>query len=115
MEHCGAIEIKYKDALPEIQLGTMISAKSPVKFEGIWRWLFWFIKDKRFRNPATSNIHSDAKIEVLYKTVIWIMAVLIVPYVLLGAINVGHCSAVAWMADLSCSTQSPDIWNPVMQ
>lgn len=106
VEHCGAIEKKYKDALPEIQLGTLISAKSPVKFEGIWRWVFWFIKDERFRNRATSNIHSDAKIEVLYKTVIWAMVVLIVPYILFSAIDFGSCSAFAWIFSPHCAVQS---------
>ncbi len=114
VEHCGAIEIKYKAVLPEIQLGTLISAKSPVHFEGVWRKVFWFIKDKRFRDPATSNIHSDAKIEVLYKTVMWIVAALIVPYVVLGAVELGHCSMAAWIMDESCARQTPDIWPSVI-
>jgi hypothetical protein len=115
VEHCGNIEKNYKDELPEIQLGTLISAKSPVKFEGVWRWIFWFIKDERFRDPKISNIHSDAKIEVLYKTVIWTMVVLVVLYLVFGAIEFGHCSAAAWVMDASCATQSPNIWHPVIR
>lgn len=87
VKQCATIETRYAPVLPEIQLGAAISKESPVHFEGIWRTIFWFIKDKRFRNKVTSNIHSDAKIEVLYKTVIWISVSVIVPYLAFSAIQ----------------------------
>src|SRR5579884_3727352 len=65
------IETKYKDKLPEIQLGSQISKASPVEFKHrIWKWLFFFIRDSRFRKQ--SRLHSDQKIEVLYKSAIWV-------------------------------------------
>ncbi len=38
----GNIEALYATELPEIQLGTAISAASPLIFPGCWRWLFFF-------------------------------------------------------------------------
>lgn len=99
VKQCALIEDRYKIILPEIQLGAAISKESPVKFDGVWRYLLWFIRDKRFRNPSISNLHSDAKIEVLYKSVIWVMVAIIVPYVLFGAVEYDHRSIVALLLD----------------
>jgi hypothetical protein len=67
---CIKIESKYASYLPEIQLGSQISEASPVEFPGtIWKVVFRFVGDKRFWSDG--NIHSDAKIEILYKSVIW--------------------------------------------
>jgi hypothetical protein len=99
VKQCATIEARYAGVLPEIQLGAAISRESPVKFEGIWRKIFWFIKDKRFRNKATSNIHSDAKLEVLYKTVIWLMVILIVPYIALSAVQYDGRSLAGMLFD----------------
>jgi hypothetical protein len=80
------IEQMYGDKLPEIQLGSEISKASPVKFTGIWKLLFFFIKDPRFRSE--SRLHSDHKIEILYKSVIWGAVLVIVAYGLVGGIEV---------------------------
>lgn len=64
----GLIEKMYAEALPEIQLGRAITAASPLKFPGwIWRSAFFFIREDNFRKHT--RLHSDAKIEILYKPV----------------------------------------------
>jgi hypothetical protein len=91
---CIAIEDRYVAYLPEIQLGSQISKASPVKFSGIvWKILFRFVGDKRFWNNG--NIHSDAKIEVLYKSVIWGCVIIFLLYGLFAGIKVGDKSILA--------------------
>lgn len=92
VKHCATIEDRYKDVLPELQLGAAISKESPVKFDGHWRKLFWFIRDERFRDRTKSNIHSDAKLEVLYKSVIWGAVVLAIAYGMVSGVEFDHCS-----------------------
>lgn len=87
VNHCIFIETKYKDVLPEIALGAAISKESPVVFNGAWRGFFWFLKEPRFRDKALSRIHSDAKIEVLYKSVIWTLVPFLVVYAFFGGVK----------------------------
>jgi hypothetical protein len=89
VNHCIFIETKYKDVLPEIALGAAISKESPVVFTGAWRGFFWFLKEPRFRDKTLSRIHSDAKIEVLYKSVIWTLVPFLVVYAFFGGIKFG--------------------------
>jgi hypothetical protein len=99
VKQCAMIEERYKTVLPEIQLGAAISKESPVRFGGVWRNVFWFIRDPRFRDPAKSNLHSDAKIEVLYKSVIWVVLFLAILYAFFGAIEYEHRSILALWLD----------------
>ena len=102
VKHCGDIEKKYKDTLPELQMGTYISKESPIKFDGWWRNVFWFVKDKRYRDD--SMLHSDGKLEVLYKSVIWGAALASAIYLFAGAIEIHGCSLIG----LAFSPQCPD-------
>jgi hypothetical protein len=80
---CIDIEKKYTDILPEIQLGSKISIASPVEFKGcVWKWVFFFVRDPRFRKG--SKLHSDAKIEILYKSVIYGSALIVLIYLPIG-------------------------------
>lgn len=65
----AAIEALYKSELPEIQLGQKISEASPLVLSKRWRYIFFFVKEKNFREHL--RLHSDAKIEILYKSVMW--------------------------------------------
>jgi hypothetical protein len=105
VKQCNWIETKYKDVLPEIQLGAAISKESPVKFDRHWRWLLWFVADMRFRNKTNLNLHSNAKIEVLYKSVIWGVVGILVLYILFGAIEFEECTIFALLFDPSCHQQ----------
>jgi len=91
VNQCIVIEKKYADALPEIQLGSQISNASPVEFKGrIWKIVFFFVGDPRFRKG--SKLHSDAKIEILYKTVIWASAAIILLYAPIGGLRINGCA-----------------------
>jgi hypothetical protein len=95
------IETKYKDVLPEIQLGSQIRDQSPVEFRAwIWKILFFFIHDEKFR--VQSRVHSDAKIEILYKSVIWGSALVIFCYAVLGGITLNNCGPLGIIFDRSC-------------
>lgn len=94
----GAIEDMYKDALPKLQLGRKISTSSPVKFKHpIWKWLFFFIRDKRFRQD--SNIHSDQKIELLYKSVYWGVGCFVIIYALIRGVDFRGHPLLFWIIE----------------
>ena len=95
------IETKFADKLPEIQLGSQISKASPVEFKSrIWKLIFFFIRDKRFRKH--SRLHSDQKIEVLYKSAIWVSIAVIVIYGLIGGVQIGKCAVLPYVFDKTC-------------
>jgi hypothetical protein len=82
---CIEIERRYASELPEIQLGQKISEMSPVRFGSIWKYLLFFIKDRRF--VVGSMLHSDQKIEVLYKSVIWVAVFGSIVYAVISAVE----------------------------
>lgn len=95
------IETKYKDRLPEIQLGSQISTMSPVEFKHkIWKFVFFFIRDPRFRK--NSRLHSDQKIEVLYKSAIWVSISVIVVYGLTGGVQIGKYAILSYIFSKGC-------------
>ena len=95
------IESKYADKLPEIQLGSKIRDASPVVFKRpIWKIIFFFVRDKRFREE--SRLHSDQKIEVLYKSVIWISTAIIIIYGLIGGLRIEKCAVLTYIFDKAC-------------
>ena len=72
VDHGGKIETKYADELPEIQLGKTISLASPLEFPGrFWRLVFFFVKEDKFISEGV--LRSDAKIEILYKSVMYVV------------------------------------------
>ena len=103
VNQCIIIEKKYADSLPEIQLGSQIGNASPVEFKGwIWKLAFFFVRDPRFRTG--SKLHSDAKIEILYKTVIWASILLSVIFILMGGIRINGCAWLHFASDNACLT-----------
>ncbi len=91
---CIEIENRYARYLPEMQLGSHISRSSPVRFPGrVWKILFRFVEDKRFWNSG--DIHSDAKIEILYKSVIWGCLAISVLYGLVAGVKFRDSSVLA--------------------
>ena len=97
---CIAIEERYKDQLPEIQLGSAISKASPVTFGGVWKYVLFFISDERFRRH--SRLHSDQKIEVLYKSVIWGAILIILVYGGLNGLQIHKCPVIPLLFNVSC-------------
>jgi len=98
VKQCIEIEDRYKDALPEIQLGSKIADASPAKFTGVWKLIFFFIKDQRFRR--NSNLHSDQKIEVLYKSVICGAVLILALYGFLGGVQICEEALLPFMVDI---------------
>jgi hypothetical protein len=95
------IEQRYAEQLPEIQLGSKISKASPVDFKSvIWKWVFFLIRDSRFRKH--SRLHSDQKIEVLYKSVVWVCIAIIIVYGALGGIQIDKCSVLPFLLGQPC-------------
>jgi hypothetical protein len=70
----GFIEEKYAAELPELGLGSKISKESPVELHN------WFarilanlvVTDPRYKK--TKKLHSDAKIEFFYKSIVYLFA-----------------------------------------
>lgn len=69
------IEEKYRDVLPELGLGAKISEKSPVELKNWFgrKVADWVVSDEKYKQ--TGKLHSDAKIELLYKSVVWLFIV----------------------------------------
>ena len=102
---CAEIEKAYAAQLPEIQLGAKISQQSPVEFpHRFWKWLFVFVRDPRFRQH--SRLHSDQKIEVLYKSVMWGAALLATAYALIGGVQIQKCALLPYELNLSCGIRA---------
>ena len=89
----ACIESQYSAVLPEIQLGAKISEASPVKLGRLWPLLFFFIRDKRFRNGRM--LHSDQKIEVMYKSVMVFALLVFFGYALFNGVKIGD-QALFW-------------------
>lgn len=85
----GEIEERYKEEIPELGLGAKITERSPVELHG---WLARLVArivvtDKRFK--STGKLHSDAKIELFYKSIVllfslWFLATIFLVGVLVG-------------------------------
>tara|TARA_R110001606_G_scaffold58887_9_gene140494 strand:- start:4901 stop:5491 length:591 start_codon:yes stop_codon:yes gene_type:complete len=94
----AAIEDRWKDILPEIQLGSKISANSPVDLSKNHK-LVWFLKlfinDPRFNE--TMRLHSDAKVQVFYKPIQILAFVFFVVACFFGGIEYDGHSIVGWL------------------
>lgn len=94
--HCADIEKRYGQELPELKLGAKISSESAVAVPPFWGWFFrhvLHIRDQRFL--VGSMLHSDAKIEVLYKSVYRPLYLVVLIYALFGGVAFKGQSLVA--------------------
>jgi hypothetical protein len=66
----GMIEEKYKNELPELALGSKISQLSPVELKHRFarKVADLVVSDDRYKE--TKKLHSDAKIELFYKSIV---------------------------------------------
>jgi hypothetical protein len=104
VDHCGAIEKQYGDLLPEIRLGRSISDKSPVQLSMWWRRVFPFVSEKRFRKEA--KLHSDGKIEIIYKSVMWAAAILTLAYGAIDGVKYGGRPVLSLLVECIQSEKS---------
>ena len=88
------LEERYKDLLPEISLGLAISKRSKMQLQNRFlRFVFRpIIYHKKFL--ASGAIHSDGKIELLYRSVIVATSVAGLVFVLLGGVRWDNTSAI---------------------
>lgn len=85
VKQCIEIENRYGAAMPDLLLGEKISKESPVSLPNWTKLLFFFVRDQRFRSDA--RLHSDGKIELLYKSVIAVACVLMIVFSSAGGIT----------------------------
>jgi len=94
--HAGLIEKRYAEVIPEIQLGLELTKASPVPFPSRgWKWAFFFVKEDNFRKHK--RLHSDAKIEVLYKSVICSVGILTIAYALIKGVQFREHPLLFWL------------------
>jgi hypothetical protein len=68
--HAQDIEKKYKSELPELSLSEYIGRESFLKPKSLlWIAAVLFVRHEGFRKEG--NLHSDGKLEIFYKSVMW--------------------------------------------
>jgi hypothetical protein len=74
VNHAIEIEKKYRAELPELSLSNAIGRESPYKPRGIvWLAAKLLVRHDRFK--TSNNLHSDGKIELFYKSVMFALVV----------------------------------------
>lgn len=94
----AAIENRWSKAIPEIQMGREISAKSAVDVSSrpIIAWfLGWVVTDERLE--TTKKLHSDAKIEAFYKPIGWVAFAMFLSSLVLGGVRIDERSVASYM------------------
>lgn len=88
VKHAITIEEKYADQIPELALSRAIGDESPYKPRRLTRWIAnVLVSHEKYRE--TGQLHSDAKIELFYKSVVVVLALTMVMLALLGGAAVG--------------------------
>ena len=101
VEQGAEIEERWGSILPEIKLGSKITAKSPVDLSSspktAW-FLKLFVEDERFKN--SNKLHSDAKLEVFYKPIRSLSVIIFVTACLFGGVsyNGNSIAGILWQA-----------------
>jgi hypothetical protein len=89
VKHAIAIEKKYSDRLPELSLSDAIGRESPVKPSWITQLIApLVVTDVKYKE--TGMLHSDAKIEIFYKSIALLLIVIQVLLLVLGGISIGY-------------------------
>jgi hypothetical protein len=76
VKHGIKIEEKYKQQLPELNLSASIGEASPIHLRG---WLTrkiaaFVVSDPKYKE--TGRLHSDGKIELFYKSIVWLFVII---------------------------------------
>ena len=66
----GMMEQKYASELPELSLGAKISEQSPVQLHNWFGRMVAYLVVSDDRYKKNRKLHSDAKIELFYKSVV---------------------------------------------
>jgi hypothetical protein len=89
VEHAGTIESKYAKEMPELSLGKSISAKSSYTPGCLVCLLASLVMVRDDRLWKTGRLHSEAKIELFYKSVIAVPIATMVALGLAGGVYFG--------------------------
>jgi phosphoglycolate phosphatase len=87
VNHAIEIERKYRDDIPELSLSDAIGKESPYKPRGrLIRFVAWLVvRESRYRTHG--DLHSDAKIELFYKPIIYLLVAATVVIALMGGVT----------------------------
>ena len=100
----AAIEKRWEEILPEIQLGSKISENSPVDLSGSPK-LAWFLRlfvnDARLKQ--NNRLHSDAKVQVFYKPIQVLAIWGFFAACIFGGITYNNRSLAGWVWQMICS------------
>jgi hypothetical protein len=96
VNHAIEIERKYREIIPELSLSDAIGKESPYKpRRGLIRFVAWVVvRERRYRE--TGDLHSDAKIELFYKPVIYLLLAVTVIIALMGGVTLEKLAAWRW-------------------
>jgi FMN phosphatase YigB (HAD superfamily) len=102
VKHAIAIEKQYKDEIPELSLSDAIGKESPYKPK---RWLIrlaahFVVDDPRYKE--TGYLHSDGKIELFYKSIAIVLALITAIIAIMGGITLAHAGGAMSMGPLNC-------------
>ena len=86
VNHAIEIEKKYKAELPELSLSEAIGKESPYKPTGI-AWVAAKILVRHDKFKKSGNLHSDGKIELFYKSIIFALIVTSIILFIFGGAN----------------------------
>lgn len=105
--HGGSIEQKYANEIPELGLGAKISEQSPVELKN---WLArkvtdLVVSDERW--VKNKRLHSDAKIEFFYKSIVLLFFAWFVATVLFAGVLVDQHSLFEKLFGLPPQTAQP--------
>ena len=91
------IEDRWSSAIPELGMGSKISARSPIDVSQrpYLCWVArWVVSDPRLKSEK--KIHSDAKIEIFYKPLLFISAIIAFLSLIFGGLKF-HSVCIAAM------------------
>lgn len=90
------IEKKYKHEVPGIELTMKIGEESPIDVSSRWSigsWLFWILgilvgDDEEGRVRIKKEIHSDVKIALFYKSIMFMFIIVFIAATALGGVRI---------------------------
>lgn len=93
------IEDKYKTELPELSLGAEISKNSPVELNGFRRWVANLIVSNTDTTYTPGwKLRSEGKIELFYKSVLWLFVLWFLFTILFIGVRVNDQSLIERLA-----------------
>ncbi|MEX2164506.1 MAG: hypothetical protein WD823_09715 [Sulfuricaulis sp.] len=99
VNHAIKIESKFSAEIPELSLSESIGAASPVELKRwVTRALAWLtVAEPRYRKDQ--KLHSDGKIEIFYKSVMWMFVIVFFVTMLFAGVLVANEPLVWFLVD----------------